>query len=285
MPRPSELWTLSDDATLRRFAFTETAPQIAKRLERTLSSVKYRAHVLGVVFVAHAESSAWTDAAVDQLKTLWAAGDSAAVIARTLGAPHTRNGVIGKVGRLGLPKRLDPQMEESRRRKSKKVKPPKKAKAIPPSVLVHDEAAPVRDAAPTAAQKARTVWAANADPAMIPAALDRYAAAALATRSSGPAVPLVDLEWRQCRWPLTDASGRHGFCGAPRTTSAAEGSGVRWYCDPHGLASIDKKFHRHRAAQILAHAHGQPVPALSMIPRQYANDPAIDFLLASLKVA
>jgi GcrA cell cycle regulator len=43
----------------------------------------------------------WTDERVDALKTLWAEGHSASQIAKKLGGV-TRNGVIGKVHRLGL---------------------------------------------------------------------------------------------------------------------------------------------------------------------------------------
>ena len=43
----------------------------------------------------------WIPERIDQLKKLWAAGESASVIAATLGGT-TRNAVIGKVHRLGL---------------------------------------------------------------------------------------------------------------------------------------------------------------------------------------
>lgn len=46
----------------------------------------------------------WTDERVEGLKALWAFGLSASQIARILGGV-TRNAVIGKVHRLGLPGR------------------------------------------------------------------------------------------------------------------------------------------------------------------------------------
>jgi GcrA cell cycle regulator len=268
MPRLADDWSLAEDALLKRFAFTETAPQIAARLGRSVSAVKYRGHALEVAFVAHAANSNWTDDAVATLKRMWTDGDSATVIARALGEPFTRNAVIGKVGRLGLSVRLDPSMESRASRKSKKVKPPKPAKA--PKVA--------------RAKKIGTAWAMNSDPAIERAACARFDVASIATvGATVDAIPLEKLSGSHCRWPLTDASGQHRFCGAPRTKSAAEGSGVRWYCDAHGFASIDKKFHRHRAAQILAHHYGKPVPPLSMIPRQYADDAEIDAFLASMQ--
>ena len=53
----------------------------------------------------------WDSDKIDTLKILWAAGDSAAVIAKVLGADFTRNSVMGKVWRLRLP----PHMPERRK--------------------------------------------------------------------------------------------------------------------------------------------------------------------------
>ena len=50
---------------------------------------------------------AWTEERVEQLKTLWAEGLSAAQIANKMGGV-TRNAVIGKVHRLGLSGRATP---------------------------------------------------------------------------------------------------------------------------------------------------------------------------------
>jgi hypothetical protein len=47
----------------------------------------------------------WTDEAVEQLKALYASGDSCSEIARTLPINVTRNAVIGKVHRLKLERR------------------------------------------------------------------------------------------------------------------------------------------------------------------------------------
>src|SRR4051812_35410214 len=53
----------------------------------------------------------WTDERVEQLKQLWTEGLSASQIARVLGSV-TRNGVIGKVHRLGLAGRAGPARAE-----------------------------------------------------------------------------------------------------------------------------------------------------------------------------
>ena len=49
----------------------------------------------------------WTDTRIERLKQLWADGRSASDIAALLGGV-TRNAVIGKVHRLGLPGRTTP---------------------------------------------------------------------------------------------------------------------------------------------------------------------------------
>ena len=68
----------------------------------------------------------WTDARIERLKALWAEGRSASEIAGLLGEV-TRNAVIGKVHRLGLPGRkttsrqLVPRRTSPRRGKSGRV--------------------------------------------------------------------------------------------------------------------------------------------------------------------
>lgn len=48
----------------------------------------------------------WTDDRVEKLKQLWAAGHSGGEIVKALGGVFSRNAVIGKVHRLGLPTRM-----------------------------------------------------------------------------------------------------------------------------------------------------------------------------------
>lgn len=63
-------------------------------------------------------SLTWSDDRVEQLKKLWEAGLSASQIAAELGNV-SRNGVIGKVHRLGLSGRVKPPSEPKRTRKSR----------------------------------------------------------------------------------------------------------------------------------------------------------------------
>lgn len=55
----------------------------------------------------------WTDERVEMLQQMWSEGQSAAQIAKTLGGV-TRNAVIGKVHRLGLPQRASPSRPAKR---------------------------------------------------------------------------------------------------------------------------------------------------------------------------
>lgn len=47
----------------------------------------------------------WTDERIDLAKSMWTAGHSASAIADRLACGLTRNAVIGKITRLGMPKR------------------------------------------------------------------------------------------------------------------------------------------------------------------------------------
>ena len=78
----------------------------------------------------------WTDERTEQLKTMWTEGLSASQIARALGGV-TRNAVIGKVHRLGLPGRASPTRRE-RPRVSFTPKVSLPVRAAPPAVVEED---------------------------------------------------------------------------------------------------------------------------------------------------
>lgn len=81
----------------------------------------------------------WTDDRTEQLKALWVEGLSASQIARALGGV-TRNGVIGKVHRLGLVGRATPS----------RVERPRAPSTPRVSVRPHVPAAPVVEEDPVA---------------------------------------------------------------------------------------------------------------------------------------
>jgi GcrA cell cycle regulator len=66
-------------------------------------------------------SNPWTEEFVAELKRQWADGLSCSVIARNLGNGISRNAVIGKVVRLGLPPRLVPTRTLTLRPRKRKM--------------------------------------------------------------------------------------------------------------------------------------------------------------------
>lgn len=84
-------------------------------------------------------TTSWTDERVEQLKTLWLAGlRSCSEIAKELGDDISRNAVVGKVHRLGLPHRGKGDSQPRPRRQSgprratqRKVRAPGELEVIP----------------------------------------------------------------------------------------------------------------------------------------------------------
>lgn len=140
----------------------------------------------------------WTDERVETLKKLWADGLSASECARHLGGGATRNAVIGKVSRLGLPGRkvtvrrpANDRWNTEDRRMERGDKPFKQAiKAVKPN------------------------W--RAEPLPDAPATD------IATITS-----ILDLEDDHCRWPIGDPK-QHGFgyCGCKKVEGLP-------YCNAH----------------------------------------------------
>ena len=90
----------------------------------------------------------WTDDRVEKLKNLWAEGLSASQIAKDLGGV-TRNAVIGKVHRLGLPARTPGGGSKSDASKKAEKATKTAAKAAPkaePKAAPAPKPAPVKTA-------------------------------------------------------------------------------------------------------------------------------------------
>ena len=95
-------WDQSQDARLSDMWSAGTVlGVIALRLGRTSDAVANRANRLGLARRVDPVRG-WTDQRVEQVRTMWAAGQSASQIAKALGGGLTRNAVIGKVHRLGM---------------------------------------------------------------------------------------------------------------------------------------------------------------------------------------
>lgn len=123
----------------------------------------------------------WTDERVEALKKLWADGMSCTQIGRQLGGV-SRNAVIGKVHRMGLPGRETPTAPT--RAKAFRIAPPRPALKVVGRTVVEE-------AEPRA-------------PREIIRVLDEAPGSAT----------LLTLESRMCKWPIGDpASDTFTFCG------------------------------------------------------------------------
>ncbi|MGO3517023.1 MAG: GcrA family cell cycle regulator [Acetobacter cibinongensis] len=171
----------------------------------------------------------WTEETISRLRELWAEGLSTAEIGRRLSI--TKNAVVGKAHRLGLPPRPSPI------RRSEKKPVAEATKAIPAEAPVTDKPdaiaakAPVTaDAPPKAIDEAVKPVSAVAPPAPQPEAApkaavaakpEKPAAAPRAQSRSKPALSRIsDAEPKKrrgpsCCWPIGDPGtpGFH-FCGA-----------------------------------------------------------------------
>lgn len=164
----------------------------------------------------------WTDERVELLKSSWAEGLSASQIAAQLGDPVTRNSVIGKVHRLGLPGRTivsqarAAQLQAKRTRRERRestlrhitARTPKVAKAIARAGGVEAWVAAKLEAPP----------APYVDPTPQPIDIARKA--------------LADLEDGDCRYPVGDPKKpEFGFCGCPATPAGP-------YCAAHAAVAF-----------------------------------------------
>ena len=126
----------------------------------------------------------WTEQRINELEKLWAEGLSASQIAGQLGGV-TRNAVIGKVTRLGLPKRRSTSRIYS---KPKKAKPKKRARTAGGIFNPHTQPPPKEVLLP----------ALKKEP--IPENL----------------ISFQDLKEGQCKYPYGNPKrGKFGYCGKP----------------------------------------------------------------------
>jgi GcrA cell cycle regulator len=166
----------------------------------------------------------WNDERIDLLKKLWAEGLSASGIASRLG-DVSRNAVIGKVHRLGLPGRRPTSRSNKARTSTKKERTTQPSPARPvrrPTCSVQDALALrlVKETKP--APKPRLV--------IIPQPEKEFEIAA--------GVKLLDLNEHMCRWPEGDPKASDFyFCGR----RSAEGLS---YCAHHARLAFKPMFWR-----------------------------------------
>lgn len=147
------------------------------------------------------DRSNWTEDRMAMLKSLWGDGLSASQIASELGGV-TRNGVIGKLHRLGLSKTYTPRTE------ARQANPkPKRKRSRNPQYK--------KPPTPTALEVAEENYRAAIEATELPPEVSPFACT------------LVDLNENTCRWPYGDpATEEFRFCGAKPLEGLP-------YCGPH----------------------------------------------------
>jgi GcrA cell cycle regulator len=153
----------------------------------------------------------WPDEDIESLKALHAKGYTFSAIAEAFGGIYSRNAVIGKAQRLGLPRRKQSTSHKSGRAAAR-IKQPLAGRAISGLASSLATARLTKERAEAAREKARSISLANiakreADDRLV---------------SGASAVSLLDAQWHkgepsQCRWPLTEIIpiSEFRFCGAP----------------------------------------------------------------------
>ena len=167
----------------------------------------------------------WSPAIVERLETLSQEGKSASEIAAAIGCP-SRNAVIGKMGRLGIPLSRGPVAAVTRQSRAAAAepapKPPKPVEARPKRAkdpAPEPRAAPPR--APGRIMRDNLPWAA------LPPAKAPPPEPIRVIQTEGRLLCLTDLGPRQCRFVVNDPgpNERHIFCAAD--------SGEASYCPSH----------------------------------------------------
>jgi|WetSurMetagenome_2_1015567.scaffolds.fasta_scaffold00693_24 GcrA cell cycle regulator len=168
----------------------------------------------------------WTDDRVSSLKKLWDEGLSASQIASRLG-DCTRNAVIGKSHRLGLPGRI-----ARRKPKPRPVAPPEAAICAPVAQgsTVAPVFVPVVAPPPMAPELSPARVKVHAPKTPQPAPVAPELPKPIVTVEEEPRaadLQLIDLSPSMCRWPLGEpGTAEFHFCGDPREDG-------RPYCRKH----------------------------------------------------
>jgi GcrA cell cycle regulator len=169
---------------------------------------------------ASVTSTPWTEERIERLEKLWAQELSTSQIATRLGGV-TRNGVIGKVHRLGLSRY---KMPAAQRREQQK-----KAKAVEAEKVRAEERRRVQEMAEKAREREeaeRLAAAQTAEPIAAvppgdsePAAIVQALSARISPERPAPTikgVSIFDLNLSTCRWPLGKRyEVAERFCGEP----------------------------------------------------------------------
>lgn len=146
----------------------------------------------------------WTDERIAELTKLWTEGLSCSHIAKRLGGV-TRSAIIGKVHRLGLPGRLEPNNAGIAKRRHRRIQDYKqiasgyfaKPKKPVPAAVLADAAASKKPPVLALIRRAQT-------------ALDPL------PQADGTLVSILSLEAGMCKFPHSDTrADDFAFCGRP----------------------------------------------------------------------
>lgn len=183
---------------------------------------------------------AWTDAAILKLVTLWNDGKSASRIAKALGGHVSRNAVIGKIHRLGLPPRRKPTPRPyteceiallyAGTAERAKVRVIAEQIGRPTCSVIHQRIKLGLRKPPKPPKDIKTPKHSPRHMALVTAAAARAAEIVREARKPAPkgGVTLAQLEDHQCRWPLGDpCQPTFRFCGGVK--AAPDGP----YCVHH----------------------------------------------------
>jgi GcrA cell cycle regulator len=188
----------------------------------------------------------WNDERIEQLRTLWSEGLSCNEIANRIDGV-TRNAVIGKAHRMGLPGRA-PRKNFLPRKPVSRIRTAKAAKTAAKRWPIHTLGGSTSLAPP-----------------MAPTALPDPTAFDNERLASG-SVTLLDLEPHHCRWPVgTTDLANHRFCGC----TPVEGLP---YCEVHAARAF--------APPTVARPYLSDQPRMKQLVRgdQYKLDNAAELL-------
>jgi GcrA cell cycle regulator len=170
------------------------------------------------------EKMSWSEERIALLTELWAEGLSASKIAGRLG-DISRNAVIGKVHRIGLPGRKT----TSRKRKPRPPQAGGRAISRPASP---------RSDQPVCSVLGPLALKPNAQPTPSPKPLLQIVRQPNELPDAAPGVKLLDLEENMCRWPKGDPKDSNfQFCGRRN----AEGLS---YCAHHARQAFKPQYWR-----------------------------------------
>lgn len=165
-------------------------------------------------------SAIWTNERVERLKQLWADGLSASQVAAELGHV-SRNAVIGKVHRLGLPGRKTAQP------------------GSPVTKAARQSVQPVRQQIPSRP----VVYLVRGNAAVKQQAEEVPSEGLAEVVPIFPRVTLMELKPSSCKWPIGDPSTpEFRFCGA-RTENGAP------YCTFHACMAYQARSEGNQARQ------------------------------------